>query len=393
VSVAVGINGFGRIGRSLMRIVSARPAAGLSIVAVNDLAPVEMLAYSLRRDTIRGAFPGTVTARPDLLIVNDQPVRTFSRPRPGQIPWADAGVDVVIEATGKFRAGDEARAHITRGGARKVVISASADNPDAFLVYGVNHDSYDPARHDVVSPASCGVNALTVLAKVLLDRFGLRFVSTSVVLAQQGWQKVNDSLVDMSRDDPRLGRATNESIIPHNYVAGDLMRLALPALGEIRYSYYCVPTPVGSLAELTGVTDRPVSVEEVNRAMAEAAAGPLRGMLTFDPDPTVSIDVKNNPASCLFDPSGTQTTSDGGVKVRGWFDNEWGFSHRLLDLARLVGERATVPSGRAGWRGPDLGQRAGDDWRQRGQGGAGADRRADPAYAHPRCRRAGPVQA
>ena len=349
MTVMIGINGFGRIGRSVTRIVAAAPHSGLSIAAVNDLASTEKMAYGLRRDSIRGAFPGTVAARADHLVVNDHAIRVFHHERPERIPWADAGVDVVIEATGRFRSGSAARKHITHGGARKVVISASADDPDAFLVYGANHDTYDPLRHDVVSPASCGVNALTVLAKVLLDRFGLRSVSASVLLSIQGWQKVQDSVIDTSRDDPRLGRATGESIIPHNHVVGDLVRVALPEIGELRYSFYCVPTPVGSLAELSGHTDRPVSIEEVNRAMAEAAAGPLRRVLAYDPDPTVSIDVKNNPASCLFDPSGTQTTADCGVKVRGWFDNEWGFSNRLLDLARLVGNHTAVRSRSVTW--------------------------------------------
>jgi glyceraldehyde 3-phosphate dehydrogenase len=352
VSVTLGINGFGRIGRSITRIVSASPNAGVTIAAVNDIASVDKLAYALRRDSIRGAFPGTVTARPGQLIVNDSPIRAFNHQNLERIPWADAGVDVVIESTGRFRSGAQARGHIIHGGARKVVISASADDPDAFLVYGANHDIYDAFKHDVVSPGSCGVNALTVMAKVLLDRFGLSSVCTSVILAIQGWQRVHDTVVGTSRDDPRLGRATGESIIPHNYVVGDLIRQVLPRIGEIRYSYYCVPTPVGSLAELTGQAGRAVSVEEVNRAMAEAAAGPLRGILAYDPDPTVSVDVKNNPASCLFDPSGTQTTSGGGVKVRGWFDNEWGFSNRLLDLARLVGQSGPEPavhSMHSGW--------------------------------------------
>ncbi|MEV4349097.1 type I glyceraldehyde-3-phosphate dehydrogenase [Actinoplanes sp. NPDC049596] len=349
MTVTIGINGFGRIGRSITRIVAASPDPGISIAAVNDLASTEKMAYGLRRDSIRGAFPGTAIARADHLVVNDHAIRAFHHERPERIPWADAGVDVVIEATGRFRAGTTARTHITHGGARKVVISASADEPDAFLVYGVNHDTYDAEQHDVVSPGSCGVNALTVMAKVLLDRFGLRAVNSTVVLATQGWQKPQDSVMSTSRDDPRLGRATGDSIIPHNFVVGDLVRVVLPQIGEMRYSYYVVPTPIGSLAELSGQTGRAVSVEEVNRAMAEAAAGPLRGILAYDPDPTVSVDVKNNPASCLFDPSGTQTTADGGVKVRGWFDNEWGFSNRLLDLARLVGERSPVEARRVSW--------------------------------------------
>jgi len=351
VTIAIGINGFGRIGRSLMRIVSADPHSGVTIAAVNDIAPAHKLAYGLMRDSIRGAFAGTVTSRPDCLVVNDQPITTFNESQPQRIPWSTVGVDVVIEATGQLRTGDLARTHITHGGARKVVISASAEDPDAFLVYGANHDTYEPAHHDVVSPGSCGVNALTVMAKVLLDNFGLGSVSTSVILAIQGWQRVHDSLTGTSRDDPRLGRATNESIIPHDHVVGDLVRVALPRLGEIRYSYYCVPTPVGSLAELTGQAGRPVTVGEVNNAMAEAAAGPLRGILAYESDPTVSVDVKGNPASCLFDPSGTQTTPGGGIKVRGWFDNEWGFSNRLLDIARLVGARESVPSRCASWSG------------------------------------------
>ena len=345
MSVAIGINGFGRIGRTVLRVVAANPDAGITVAAINDIAPVDKLAYGLKRDSLRGRYAGTVAPGAGRLIVDNRPIWAFNESQPGRIPWADAGVDVVIESTGRFRSGDVARAHIVGGGARKVVISASAEAPDAVLVYGANHDLYDPLLHHVISPASCGVNALSVLAKVLLDSFGLRSVHTSVVLARQGWQRVHDTATGMSRDDSRLGRATTESIIPHNHVAGDLLSVALPQLGQVRFSYYCVPTPVGSLAELTGFTDRPVTREEVNRAMAEAAAGPLGGVLDYDPDPTVSIDVRDNPASCLFDPSGTQTSADGGVQVRGWFDNEWGFSHRLLDLARLVGEREAVPVG------------------------------------------------
>lgn len=341
MSIAIGINGFGRIGRSLMRIVGASAEPGITVAAINDLAPVDRLAYGLKRDSVRGRFPGTVVAAPGRLIVNNQPIWAFSEPQPGRIPWGEAGVDVVIEATGRFRSGASARDHIIGGGARKVVISASADDPDAVLIFGANHQRYDPARHDIISPASCGVNALAVMAKVLLERFGLR----SVVLAMQSWQKAQDTMTGSSRDDPRLGRAVHDSIIPHNHVAGDLLSVALPQLGNVRYSYYCVPTPIGSLAELTGFTDRPVSRNEVNRAMADAAAGFLGGVLDYDPDPTVSVDVRDNPASCLFDPSGTQTSADGGVQVRGWFDNEWGFAHRLLDLARLVGEREAVPVG------------------------------------------------
>jgi glyceraldehyde 3-phosphate dehydrogenase len=344
VTVRIGINGFGRIGRTIMRIASAEPGAGITVAAINDLAPADRLAYALKRDSLRGRFGGTVSTVPGRLIVNDNPVYAFRESQPGRIPWSEAGVDVVIEATGRFRHGDIARTHITHGGARKVLISASADDPDAVLVWGANQETYDPTRHDVVSPASCGVNALSVMAKVLLDRFGLRGVQTSVVLSAQGWQKLHDTNTGTSRDDPRTGRATTQSVIPHNHVAGELVGVVLPRLGDIRYSYYCVPTPIGSLAELGGFTDHPVTAEEVNHAMAEAAAGPMKGLIDYDPDPTVSIDVRDNAASCLFDPSGTQATADGGVKVRGWFDNEWGFSHRLLDLARMLGSHESLSS-------------------------------------------------
>ncbi|WP_082771927.1 type I glyceraldehyde-3-phosphate dehydrogenase [Actinoplanes sp. TFC3] len=345
MSVRIGINGFGRIGRSLMRIASTSHDPEITVAAINDLAPPDRLAYGLKRDSLRGRFAGPVDSRPGFLIVNGHEVRSFQEPQPGRIPWSEADVDVVIEATGRFRSGEAARAHITNGGARKVVISASADNPDAFLLYGVNHERYDAALHDVISPASCGVNALSVMAKVLLDRFGLHSAHTCVVLAMQGWQKPHDTATGTSRDDLRLGRAATQSIIPHDHVTGDLVSVALPRLGEVCHSYFCVPTPIGSLAELGGLTERPVTVEEVNRAMSEAAAGSMRGIIDYDPEPSVSIDVRDNPASCMFDPAGTRTTADGRIKVRGWFDNEWGFSNRLLDLARLVGNREPVPAG------------------------------------------------
>jgi glyceraldehyde 3-phosphate dehydrogenase len=337
VSVTIGINGFGRIGQTLMRIVSAAPDSDIIVGAINDIATIDRLAGGLRRDSVRGNFPGTISHTCDKLFVNGHAIPVFNTADPTQIPWAQTGSEVVIDATGRFRDGDSARGHITHGGARKVIISASAEKPDAVLVYGVNHHDYDPARHHVISPASCGVNALSMMAKVLLDEFGLHGVHTSVILGIQAWGKVSDTLVGASRDDPRLGRSVNDNIIPHDYVAGDLVRTVLPGLGEILSSYYCVPTPIGSMAEVTGRAARPLTVDAVNRAMAAAADGPLRGMLHYDPDPTVSSDVRGDPASCLFDPSGSRTTADGGVRVRGWFDNEWGFSHRLLDLVRLLG--------------------------------------------------------
>jgi glyceraldehyde 3-phosphate dehydrogenase len=336
VSVSIGINGLGRIGQALMRIISTEAREDIYVAAINDIAPVEKMAYALRRDSIRGRFDGTIDHAPGKLIVNEVPIPVFNHACPTLIPWKCAGADVVIDATGRFRDGAIARQHITHGGARKVIISASAINSDAILVYGANHHTYDPARHDVISPASCGVNALSVLARALLDRFDLREVHTCVVLPIQAWQKTQDSVVGTSHDDPRLGRSA-ANLIPHDHVAGNLLQVALPELGELTYSYYCAPTQVGALAEFVAHVGRPVSVAEVNEALADAADGPLRGVLHYDTEPTVSSDVAGDPASCLVDPSGTQVTADGRIKVRGFFDNEWGFAHRLLDLACLVG--------------------------------------------------------
>ena len=337
VSVAIGINGFGRIGKTLVRIVSASQQAGVTVAAINDVSDIGKLAYGLRRDSLRGNFPGTVGVTADQLIVNDVPIPVFNCPDPASIPWAKAGAEVVIDATGKFRSGDVARDHIIHGGARKVIISASADDPDAFLVVGANDDTYDPARHDVVSPASCGVNALSVMARVLLDRFGLHEVHTCVVLAIQGWQKAQGAVIDTSRGDPRLGRSAAINIIPHDHVVGDLLRVALPELGEITYSYYCAPTPIGSLAELVGRAGRPVTVAEINAAMVDASRNELRGLLHYDPDPPVSADVRGDLGAGRVEQAGRRVAADGRIKVRGFFDNEWGFSHRLLDLARLMG--------------------------------------------------------
>jgi glyceraldehyde 3-phosphate dehydrogenase len=336
VTVRVGINGFGRIGQTILRIASAKQTHDIEIVAINDIATIEKLVYSFKKDSIRGDFSGTIDIADDHIIVNGTKIRIFNAADPAAIPWAEADVDVVIDATGKFRSGNDARVHITHGGARKVIISASADTPDAFLVYGANEKTYDPDRHDVISPASCGVNALSVMARVLVDSFGLHSADTTVILAAQGWQKIHDSVSGTSRDDPRLGRSVSQNIIPHPHVVGDLVTTAIPELGPICYSYYVVPTPIGSMASLAGQTARPVTVDEVNQAMKTAASGALNGILGYDADHTVSSDVKGNGVSCLFDPTATQTTPQGGVKVMGWFDGEWGFASRLIDLVRLV---------------------------------------------------------
>jgi glyceraldehyde 3-phosphate dehydrogenase len=344
MAIRVGINGFGRIGQTFLRVAISQLELDVEVVAINDIAPIDTLAYSLKKDTIRGNFNGTIEAVSDVLIVNGKPIRVFKGAEPANIPWHEAAVDVVVESTGAFRTGAAARAHITKGGVRKVVISASADDPDAFLVYGANEKQYDPDRHHVISPASCGVNALAMMAKVLFDSFAIYDVSTTVVLAAQGWQKIHDAVSHTSRNDPRLGRSMSQNIIPHSHVVGDLLTTALPGLGKVLYSYYVVPTPIGSLALLSAKTDEPISVARVNQAMREAATGYMKGLLDYDDDPIVSSDVKGNSASCLFDPSNTQTTSGGGIKVMGWFDGEWGFSSRLVDLVRLVGQPYHQPS-------------------------------------------------
>jgi glyceraldehyde 3-phosphate dehydrogenase len=335
-TVRVGINGFGQIGRNYIRALQARGTeAGVEVVAINDLIGADSLAYALQYDSDRGRFAGRVAAAPQALVINDRSIPVFNFANPGDIPWREAGVEVVIEATGQFRDGNKAREHILKGGAKKVIISASAVNVDAFIVRGVNEDDYDPAKHEVVSTSSCIVNASGVLAAVLLRQFGIVPDSTTVfcALPTRPRQQARDA---PSNGDMRMGRASGNTLVPFNYNIGKLLAAVAPELGRVQEANVITPVSIGSVVVLTARTKQAVSAADINKAMSAAARGGWQGLLEIADGPIVARDSIGSTASCIFDPA--QTTVEGGnfVKLVGFFDNEWGYPNRLISLSRRV---------------------------------------------------------
>lgn len=331
MTVRIGINGFGRIGRNVFRAAAVR-GADLEIVALNDLGDVATMAHLLAYDSVLGRYPGEVTAEPTGIRVGDATVRVLAERDPADLPWGKLGVDVVIESTGVFTAAAKARAHVD-GGAKKVIIAAPADGEDATIVLGVNEDTYDPERHTVISNASCTTNCLALLAKVLHDAVGVESGMMTTVHAYTQDQNLQDA----PHKDPRRARAAALNIVPTSSGAAKAIGLVLPELqGRLDAFSLRVPVPTGSVTDLTVTTTRATTVEEVNAAYAEAAAGPLKGLLAATEAPLVSTDVAGDPASCVFDAGLTRVLGP-QVKVVGWYDNEWGYANRLVDLALLVG--------------------------------------------------------
>jgi glyceraldehyde 3-phosphate dehydrogenase len=335
VTVRVGINGFGRIGRNFYRAVLAA-GADLEIVGVNDLTDNATLAHLLKYDSILGRFPGEVTATEDEISVkSDNASVTFSafaHRDPAQLPWADIGADVVIESTGIFTDATKAKVHVD-GGAKKVIISAPASNEDVTVVMGVNDDAYDPAKHTIISNASCTTNCLGPLAKVLNDAFGIeRGLMTTIHAYTQ-----DQNLQDGPHKDLRRARAAALNIVPTSTGAAKAIGLVLPELkGKLDGYALRVPVPTGSATDLTVTVRQAASVDDVKAAYKAAAEGPLKGILTYTEDPIVSSDIVTDPSSCIFDAGLTKVIGD-QIKVVGWYDNEWGYSNRLVDLALLVG--------------------------------------------------------
>jgi glyceraldehyde 3-phosphate dehydrogenase len=331
VTIRVGINGFGRIGRNFYRAV-LESGADVELVAFNDLGDTATLAHLLKYDTILGRLPHDVKAGGDEVTVGGRSIRAFSERDPAALPWGDVGADVVIESTGFFTDANQARAHLA-GGAKKVIISAPAKNEDITLVLGVNGDAYDPARHTVISMASCTTNCLAPMAKVLHDTFGIqRGLMTTIHAYTQ-----DQNLQDAPHKDLRRARAAAVNIVPTSTGAAKAIGLVLPELaGKLDGYALRVPIPTGSATDLTAMLGRETSVEEVNAAMKAAAEGPMAGILSYTEDPVVSADIVTDPASCILDAGLTKVTGD-QVKVVGWYDNEWGFSNRLIDLVTLVG--------------------------------------------------------
>jgi glyceraldehyde 3-phosphate dehydrogenase len=331
VTVRVGINGFGRIGRNFYRALQAS-GADVELVAANDLFDVKTMAHLLKYDTILGRFPGEVIATDDGISVGGKTIRILAERDPAALPWGELGVDVVIESTGRFTKAAEAHKHIDAG-AKKVIISAPASGEDVTIVLGVNDADYDPAKHTIISNASCTTNCLGPLAKVLHDAVGIeRGLMTTIHAYTQ-----DQNLQDGPHKDLRRARAAALNIVPTSTGAAKAIGLVLPELkGRLDGYALRVPVPTGSVTDLTVTTSRETSVDEVKEAYRAAADGPMKGILSYAADPIVSSDIVTDPASCIFDAELTKVIGN-QVKVVGWYDNEWGYSNRLVDLAALVG--------------------------------------------------------
>lgn len=333
--VKVGINGFGRIGRNVLR--AALNDASVQIVAINDLTDSKTLAHLLKHDSLLGTLRVPVEAGDGQLIVDGQPVRVFSERDPANIPWRDVGVDIVIEATGFFTEREKAVVHIERGGAKRVIISAPGKNDDLTIVLGVNDQQYDPARHVVVSNGSCTTNGLAPAAQVLHQNFGIEHGLMNTTHAYTNSQ----ALHDQPEKDLRGARAAALSIVPYSSGAAKALGRVIPEL-EGRLTGYSlrVPVPVVSIVDLTVTLKRDVTVEEVNEAFRQAAAsGPLKGILGYSDEPLVSSDYQGDPRSSIIDGLSTLVIGGNLVKILAWYDNEWGFSNRLVDLSKLMAER------------------------------------------------------
>ena len=333
MTIRVGINGFGRIGRNFFRALKEQ-GADLDVVAVNDLTDTKTLAHLLKYDSIMGRFPGEVTAGEGTIVVDGKEIKVLAERNPADLPWGDLGVDIVVESTGFFTDATKAKAHID-GGAKKVVISAPAKNEDGTFVIGVNEQDYDPANHNIISNASCTTNCLAPLAKVLNDNFGIERGIMTTIHAYTGDQRLQDA----PHSDLRRARAAALNMIPTKTGAAQAVALVIPELkGKFDGLAVRVPTPTGSLTDLTFEASKDVTVEEIQAAVKAAAEGPLEGILKYTEDPIVSTDIVGDSHSSIFD--ATETKVIGRlVKVLSWYDNEWGYSHRLVDLSALVAQK------------------------------------------------------
>jgi len=336
MTVRVGINGFGRIGRNFFRAVQALNESGgadIEIVAANDLGDLTTMAHLLKYDSILGRFPGEVSVVDGGIQVGSRTLKILAERDPAQLPWKDLGVDVVVESTGFFTDATKAKAHID-GGAKKVIISAPAKNEDVTIVMGVNHTSYDASAHSIISNASCTTNCLGPMAKVLHEEFGIvKGLMTTIHAYTQ-----DQNLQDAPHGDLRRARAAALNIVPTSTGAAKAIGLVMPELkGKLDGYALRVPVPTGSATDLTFEAGRETSAEEINAALKAAAEGELKGILKYTEDPIVSSDIVTDPHSCIFDAGLTKVLGN-QVKVVGWYDNEWGYSNRLADLITFVGK-------------------------------------------------------
>ncbi len=332
MSIRVGINGFGRIGRNFYRAIKSQ-GADLEVVAVNDLGSLETMAHLLKYDSVMGRFPGDVEATADGIKIDGHTVKVLAERNPADLPWGDLGVDVVIESTGFFTSREKAAAHLDAG-APFVIVSAPATNADATFVVGVNDDTFDASKDKVVSNASCTTNCFVPMMKVLDDAFGIEKGLMTTVHAYTGDQ----NLVDGPHSDLRRARASAINIVPASTGAARATSLVLASMkGKLDGTALRVPVPTGSITDFTGILNRDVTIDEVNDAFRAAATdGPLSKVLVYTDEPIVSSDIVGSPASCTFDSKLTMTMGN-MVKVLGWYDNEWGYSNRLVDITTTIG--------------------------------------------------------
>jgi len=327
----VGINGFGRIGRNVFRAAVNDPE--IEIVAVNDITDAATLAHLLKYDSVLGIFGADIEASEDTIIVNHNPIKVYSERDPGHLPWKDLGVSIVIEATGLFRKRQDALKHIEQGGAEKVIISAPAVEPDVTLVLGVNEDAYDRENHHVISNASCTTNCLAPAVKVLHQEFGIQKASMTTIHAYTSDQRI----LDQPHKDLRRARAAAVSQIPTTTGAAKAVGLVIPELkGKIDGMAMRIPTANVSVVDLVALLNRDASAEDINTAFREAANGKLKGILAVEEKPLVSVDFMANPHSSIIDAQFTRTIDNNLAKVLAWYDNEWGYSCRLVDLVKFV---------------------------------------------------------
>ena len=335
MAIRVGINGFGRIGRQALRAAKEQGVADLDFVAVNDLTDTKTLAHLFKYDSVHRAYEGDVKTSANGITVDGDEIRVFAEKDPAALPWKELGVDVVLESTGRFTKAEDAAKHI-KGGAKKVIISAPAKGEDITIVMGVNSDKYDNAKHHIVSNASCTTNCLVPMVKVVRDAFGFRHGSMVTIHSYTNDQNI----LDLPHKDLRRARAAAMSIIPTTTGAAKATSLVIPEVkGKIDGIAIRVPTPDVSLTDLAAEVDRPVTVDEVNAAFKAAADGPMRGFLAYSGEELVSVDYIGNPHSCILDAKSTIVVDGTLVKVSGWYDNEWGYASRCVDLIRFMGAR------------------------------------------------------
>jgi glyceraldehyde 3-phosphate dehydrogenase len=329
-----GINGFGRIGRNVLRAMSQQDVE--KVKGINDLTDTATLAHLLKWDSVHRRFDGEIGYDEQNIIVRGHKIRIMKERDPGALPWRDLGVDVVLESTGFFTSRDKADLHISKGGAKRVLISAPAKNPDATICIGINDDIYDASKHTVVSNASCTTNCLAPLAKVLNDRFGIEWGFMSTIHSYTNDQRI----LDLPHEDLRRARAAAVNIVPSSTGAAKAIGEVVPELkGKLNGGAFRVPTPDGSVTDFAALLRDKASTDEVNQAFKEAAADPkLKGVLEYSEEPLVLQDIVGNPHSCIFDSKLTLALGDKFVKVVGWYDNEWGYSNRCVQMLEMLGE-------------------------------------------------------